>query len=137
MLSPVIALHQDHHQIGVLPPFHPMFLNQQAMCMNNNLNIAYSALPVHQHSETDFNANNSLPSTYNTCSVSSTPCLSGDSTPSHSDGLCSPQMSSTPVPEEEQMAHNHHINACSEHDVVSNSVDGTNNGNKSGKYNFL
>ena len=65
----------------------------------------------------------------------STPHASEVSTPTPSKDLCSPQMFSTPVPHEEMSTssvvpaspHKHD----DEHYAVINSVDGTNNGNKS------
>ena len=58
-----------------------------------------------------------------------------DPAPSTIENLGSPQMSSTPVPPEDNSENNSSEQLTTvQHDAVANSVDGTNNGNECGNY---
>ena len=153
-LFPVNTLHPQQ-QFGGLPHFHPAFVQQPSVPYDATLHYHYSLLPVptkyppqltprvitghpprqhqaltpHREEETiDECAPNQI--------FTSTPHTSEVSTPTPSEDLCSPQMSSTPVPHKEMSTNSvvpvsPHTND-DKHYAVINSVDGTNNGNKSG-----
>ena len=158
LLFPVHTSHPQQ-QFGALPHFHPAFVQQPNVPYDANIHYHYSLLPVHQALPTNYPPQltpgvicghaprqqqaltphceeDNLDQCAANTSFTSTPCASEVSTPTPSEDLCSPQMSSTPVPHEE-MSTNSVVHASPHNDddepyAIINSVDGTNNRNKSG-----
>ena len=157
LLFPVNTPHPQQQFRG-LCHFHPAFLQLPSVPYDATLHYHYSSLLVHQPVPTNYGPeftprvitghpprqqepltlhhevetiNQSAPNR----SFTSTPCASQVLTPTPSEDLCSPHMSSTPVPHEEMTTSSVvPASPCKdddEHYAVINSVDGTNNGNKS------
>ena len=159
--KPLFPVHTPHpqQQFGSLPHFHPAFVQQPNVPYDAMIHYHYSSLPVHQPLPTNCPPQvtpgvitghaprqqqpltpHCEEETFDQCeantSFTSTPHVSEVSTPTPSKDLCSPQMSSIPVPHEE-MSTSSIVHASPHKDddepyTVINSVDGTNNSNKSG-----
>ena len=131
-----VATPQQHH-------FSPIqqYLTQPRLLMDPNIHYHYNRMAVPQqgmplnYSQTSVQTNQrTLPESSDQCTVGEKQIVKC-STPTSFDGFSSPQMSSTPVPVDENDDNNNDTKRNEEpmdYETVSQSVDGTNNGNDSG-----